>query len=47
MLIFVIFILCGFFYIWKMGVLDWSADALPGASDQRASNQRASNESLK
>src|SRR5271155_5136474 len=27
MLVFVVFILCGFFYIWKMGVLDWSADA--------------------
>jgi NADH-quinone oxidoreductase subunit A len=27
MLVFVIFILCGFFYIWKMGVLDWSADS--------------------
>ncbi len=26
MLVFVILILCGFFYIWKMGVLDWSAD---------------------
>jgi NADH-quinone oxidoreductase subunit A len=24
MLLFVIFILCGYFYIWKMGVLDWS-----------------------
>ena len=24
MLLFVVFILCGFFYIWKMGVLDWS-----------------------
>ncbi len=27
MLVFVIFILCGFFYIWKMGVLDWSGDS--------------------
>lgn len=27
MLVFVVFILCGFFYIWKMGVLDWSADS--------------------
>jgi NADH-quinone oxidoreductase subunit A len=26
MLVFVVFILCGFFYIWKMGVLDWSAE---------------------
>jgi NADH-quinone oxidoreductase subunit A len=41
MLVFVIFILCGFFYIWKMGVLDWSADALPGASNQRASERKS------
>jgi NADH-quinone oxidoreductase subunit A len=27
MLVFVGLILCGFFYIWKMGVLDWSSDA--------------------
>jgi NADH-quinone oxidoreductase subunit A len=27
MLVFVVLILCGFFYIWKMGVLDWSSDA--------------------
>lgn len=27
MLIFVILILCGFFYIWKMGVLEWSSDS--------------------
>lgn len=26
MLLFVILILCGFFYIWKKGVLDWSED---------------------
>ncbi len=26
MLVFVILILCGFFYIWKKGVLDWSED---------------------
>jgi NADH-quinone oxidoreductase subunit A len=25
MLVFVILILCGFFYIWKKGALDWSA----------------------
>jgi NADH-quinone oxidoreductase subunit A len=29
MLVFVVFILCGFFYIWKMGVLDWSAEPGP------------------
>jgi NADH-quinone oxidoreductase subunit A len=27
MVVFVGLILCGFFYIWKMGVLDWSSDA--------------------
>jgi NADH-quinone oxidoreductase subunit A len=27
MLVFVVLILCGFFYIWKMGVLDWSSDS--------------------
>src|SRR4051794_13312627 len=26
MLLFVLIVLCGFFYIWKKGVLDWSAD---------------------
>jgi len=29
MLVFVVFILCGFFYIWKMGVLDWSGETGP------------------
>lgn len=26
MLLFIALVLCGFFYIWKKGVLDWSAD---------------------
>jgi NADH-quinone oxidoreductase subunit A len=26
MLVFIILIMCGFFYIWKKGALDWSAD---------------------
>jgi NADH-quinone oxidoreductase subunit A len=26
MLLFIILVLCGFFYIWKKGVLDWSAE---------------------
>jgi NADH:ubiquinone oxidoreductase subunit 3 (subunit A) len=30
MLIFVIFILSGFFYIWKKGVLDWSKNPQGG-----------------
>ena len=24
--LFIVLVLCGFFYIWKKGVLDWSAD---------------------
>ena len=26
MLLFIVLVLCGFFYIWKKGVLDWSSD---------------------
>ena len=26
MLLFIVLVLCGFFYIWKKGVLDWSAE---------------------
>lgn len=26
MLLFIVLVLCGFFYIWKKGVLDWSID---------------------
>jgi NADH-quinone oxidoreductase subunit A len=26
MLLFIALVLCGFFYIWKKGVLDWSVD---------------------
>ena len=26
MLLFIVLVLCGFFYIWKKGVLNWSAD---------------------
>ncbi len=28
MLIFIVLVLAGFFYIWKKGVLDWSADEI-------------------
>ncbi|MEO8130178.1 MAG: NADH-quinone oxidoreductase subunit A, partial [Bryobacteraceae bacterium] len=28
MLIFIVLVLAGFFYIWKKGVLDWSADQI-------------------
>lgn len=27
MLLFIVLVLCGFFYIWKKGVLDWSTEA--------------------
>lgn len=33
MLLFVILILVGFFYVWKKGALDWSSDA-PGATEK-------------
>jgi NADH-quinone oxidoreductase subunit A len=36
MLLFVVFILCGFFYIWKMGVLDWSAETGPTAPSRKS-----------
>jgi NADH-quinone oxidoreductase subunit A len=36
MLLFVFFILCGFFYIWKMGVLDWSAEADLAAPNRKS-----------
>jgi NADH-quinone oxidoreductase subunit A len=28
MLLFIVLVLCGFFYIWKKGVLDWSIDQI-------------------
>src|ERR1700728_1020543 len=31
MLIFVVLVLSGFFYIWKKGALDWSQDAAEGS----------------
>src|ERR1700719_2437351 len=37
MLIFVLIVLCGYFYIWKKGVLDWSIDQ----REQRRENRRA------
>jgi NADH-quinone oxidoreductase subunit A len=40
MLVFIVLVLCGFFYIWKKGVLDWSAEdreaESPGQENQRA-----------
>jgi len=34
MLLFVVLVLCGFFYIWKMGVLDWSGTAHTSSPDK-------------
>ena len=34
MLLFILLVLCGFYYIWKKGVLDWSVD------EQRGTNRR-------
>src|SRR5256885_5826918 len=38
MLLFIVLVLCGFYYIWKKGVLDWSADA---KRQERRENRRA------
>jgi len=36
MLIFIVLILCGFFYIWKKGVLDWSSESsVPSSSTEK------------
>jgi NADH-quinone oxidoreductase subunit A len=35
MLIFIILILCGFFYIWKKGALDWSYSDRPDEGGSR------------
>jgi NADH-quinone oxidoreductase subunit A len=35
MLIFIALILCGFFFIWKKGALDWSYSDRPEKGDHR------------
>src|ERR1700728_2712346 len=40
MLLFVVLVLCGFFYIWKKGVLDWSTDE-QRRQQQEVEKQRA------
>jgi len=35
MLLFIVLVLCGFFYIWKKGVLDWSADQTTDEAQER------------
>ena len=39
MLLFIVLVLCGFFYIWKKGVLNWSIDEQ--RNDPRRDNVRA------
>jgi NADH-quinone oxidoreductase subunit A len=39
MLLFIVLVLCGFFYIWKKGVLNWSTDEERAAT--RRDNARA------
>ena len=39
MLLFIVLVLCGFFYIWKKGVLDWSIDEIRRAG--RGERKRA------
>ncbi|MBV8708310.1 MAG: NADH-quinone oxidoreductase subunit A [Acidobacteriaceae bacterium] len=36
MLLFIALVLCGFFYIWKKGVLNWSVDEQRKAQEERA-----------
>jgi NADH-quinone oxidoreductase subunit A len=38
MLLFIAVVVCGFFYVWKKGALDWSSDApvLTGREDPRS-----------
>jgi len=36
MLLFITLVLCGFFYIWKKGVLNWSVDEQRKAQEERA-----------
>lgn len=40
MLLFIALVLCGFFYIWKKGVLNWSADE-QGAQRRASGSKRA------
>jgi NADH-quinone oxidoreductase subunit A len=39
MFVFIALVLCGFFYIWKKGVLDWSAEDKDKTLPNRTSNQ--------
>ncbi len=41
MLLFIVLVLCGFFYIWKKGVLNWSADTEQKQMDKGVSKLAA------
>ena len=41
MLLFIVLVLCGFFYIWKKGVLNWSADQQRGQRAEAGSKRAA------
>ncbi len=41
MLLFIVLVLCGFFYIWKKGVLNWSADELRTPASEKGESKRA------
>ena len=41
MLLFIVLVLCGFFYIWKKGVLDWSADQQRRQQQEQEDTTRA------
>lgn len=40
MLIFILLVLAGFFYIWKKGVLDWSQEAMEAARERPVDTRR-------
>ena len=39
MLLFIVLVLAGFFYIWKKGVLDWSQEAMDAFKEQGSSGR--------
>ena len=41
MLLFIVLVLCGFFYIWKKGVLDWSAETEQKQTDKGVTKRAA------
>ena len=39
MLLFIVLVLAGFFYVWKKGVLDWSAEAMQAMQEKPRNTQ--------